>query len=78
MFETLQKFIEPEGLAYVCAVGFVIQTICAFIVNISKTPAETSLFGKIYMLIEKIAGLWGPKAKDVGKTLISLDIKRKK
>lgn len=73
MFDYLDKIIGPEGLGTLFAVGFLIQTFCALIVNIFNTPAKDSFFGKLYFFIEKLAGLWSDKAKQKGKKIIRLD-----
>lgn len=35
------------------------------IVNLTPTPKDDEVFGKVYKVVEKIAGIWSHKAKQL-------------
>lgn len=41
------------------------QVVAQFIVNLTPTPADDAIVGKVYAIIEKIAGIWGVTAKEL-------------
>lgn len=41
------------------------QVLAQFIVNLTPTPKDDEIVGKVYGLIEKVAGIWGGTAKEL-------------
>lgn len=58
-------FLEPllPWVTAVLALLFGLQKLAELIVNLTDTPRDDKIVGKIYSVLEKIAGIWGVKAK---------------
>lgn len=59
MVETILAQVAPFLVAVLAT-----QAVAQFVVNLTPTPADDRIVGKIYGVIEKIAGIWTSAAKE--------------
>tara|TARA_R100001143_G_C3295577_1_gene103219 strand:+ start:451 stop:666 length:216 start_codon:yes stop_codon:yes gene_type:complete len=64
MIETLTEFFGTYGVL-ILAVLFSLQKTAEIIVNFTNTPTDDKYVGKFYSILEKLAGIWGYKAKQL-------------
>jgi hypothetical protein len=53
-----------NNLTEILAVILSTQVLAQFIVNLTPTPTDDQLVGKVYAFIEKVAGIWTNTAKE--------------
>jgi hypothetical protein len=64
MIETFTEFFGTYGVI-ILAILFSLQKTAEIIVNFTSTPMDDKYIGKFYSLLEKVAGIWGYKAKEL-------------
>jgi hypothetical protein len=62
--ETLVTNVTEWG-PVVIALLFSLQKAAEIVVNLTDTPVDDTVVGKFYTVLEKIAGIWGLKAKQL-------------
>lgn len=60
------EFITEHG-AEIVTVLVSLHAIALVVVNLTPTPKDNELLSKAYRLVEVVAGLISPKAKETGK-----------
>lgn len=62
--ESIIQWVTSDGaLTTLFSALFAVMIIAQLIVNLTPTPKDDILVGKVYKIIEKLAGIWGYKAK---------------
>lgn len=54
---------SDAGQAVIFEIAFAVMFLAQLIVNLTPTPADDAFVGKAYGWLEKVAGIWGYKAK---------------
>ena len=57
--------VSPEGATQVFGILFGIMAVAQIIVNFTDTPKDNEILGKLYKWVERAAGIWGVKAKQL-------------
>ena len=60
-------FLAPyaEYITALILVLFGLQKVAEIIVNKTDTPVDNTVYGQFYKVLEKVAGIWGVKAKQL-------------
>ena len=53
-----------QNMNAIVAILLALHGLAVVIVNLTPTPADDKVLGKVYKLIELIGGLWTKRAKD--------------
>lgn len=58
------EFLQTHGVTIITLL-FALQKAAEVVVNTTDTPADNKYVGKFYSILEKVAGIWGYKAKQL-------------
>ncbi len=62
---------SDAGMAAIFGTAFGVMIVAQFIVNLTATPKDDEFVGKAYKWLERVAGIWGYKAKMLpGESLV--------
>lgn len=67
---------SDHGMATIFGSAFAVMFLAQLIVNLTPTPKDDEFVGKAYRWLEKVAGIWGYKAKLLpGESLVQKEVK---
>ncbi len=70
--------MSAEGAAVVFGTLYGFHAIAVLIVNQTNTPKDDEIVGKAYIWIERLAGIWGYKAKQLpGEMIVTVEAEKK-
>ena len=62
---------SEHGMSSIFGIAFGVMFVAQLIVNLTPTPKDDEIVGKAYKIVEKLAGIWGYKAKMLpGESLV--------
>lgn len=69
----VQWLMSTEGAAVIFGSLYGLHGIAVLIVNTTDTPADDAIVGKAYVWLERLAGIWGYKAKQLPGEVIVVE-----
>lgn len=59
----VQYVSSDHGMAVIFGTAFAVMFAAQVVVNLTPTPKDNDIVGKLYKWLERIAGIWGYRAK---------------